>query len=187
MSDFLEAVRELRSVETPDYENRIEDICADLDGAIIEEGRWPPEFFSRLTDLLSDPKFLSVRTSWHLLRFIQNNWELVSPNEASIFRGVLVNGFDRFGDWMGSFVAAEMLGKFYPDEETLGRLSILSRTAAMPARELVPHGLDTLARATQDDALRDGAIKELQRLLNDNSDAVREEAAISLSRIDRDP
>jgi hypothetical protein len=183
MSYFLRAIRELSSVPTSDYEERVEDICRDLDGETVEEGKWPAEFFPGVMNLLSDKSFLSVRTSWHLLLLIKNNWELLSSADASAFKSILVAAFDNFGDWMGPFVASEMLGKFYPDEDTLTILRKLNKAANMPARELIPHAFETLARTTQNEAVSGFALRELEMLLEDDSGAVRKEAAISLARI----
>ena len=86
---------------------------------------------------------------------------------------------------MGPFLAAEILGEFYPDGNTLAILKNLSRVAKPPARELVPLGFENLARSTADQTLRDSAIQELRTLLKDESEAVRYEAALSLGRIER--
>lgn len=183
MSHFLKAIQELRSVNVSDYDERIEDICRDLDDETMQQGSWPTGFFPELMSLLSDDNFLAVRTSWNLLRFIKNNWDLVSPNDAAVFREKLVAAFDRFGDWMGPFVASEILGEFYPDAKTLRMLSALSRTAGTPARELVPHALETLGRTTQDEVLRGLVVRELEVLVKDDSEAVRKEAATALKRV----
>jgi hypothetical protein len=183
MNYFLQAIQELRSVPIPDYEERVEDICRDLDDEAMEQAGWPAEFFAQVLALLSDSRFLSVRTSWHVLHFIKNNWKLVSAGEAAELKKVLVAGYDRFGDWMGPFLASEILGKFYPDGDTLEILKKLGKAARVPAGELVPHGIETLARTTKDETLRDLAIRELQKLGESDSEHVRREAQISLEKI----
>ena len=185
MGYFLQAVQELRSVSISDYEERVQDICRDLDEETMEEDGWPAIFFPEVMNLLGDARFLSVRTSWNLLPFIKNNWKLLSPNDVSAFKNVLVAAFDKFGDWMGPFLASEMLGELYPNEDTLAILRKLSKTASMPARELTPHAFETLARATQNEALRGLAVRELELLLEDDSGAVRREAATSLAKVAR--
>ena len=185
MSYFSEAVQELHSVPISDYDDRVEDICRALDEETMEVGRWPATFFPELLNLLRDSNFLAVRTSWHLLYFIRNNWKRLTSSEASAFKDVLVTGFDKFGDSMGPFLASELLGKFYPDEDTLTVLKKLTKTARPPARELVPHGFETLARKTQDESLRRLAIHELESLLKDDSEAIRSEAAASLKNVSR--
>jgi hypothetical protein len=54
--------------------------------------------------------------------------------------------FDKFGDWMGAFVTSEILGEHYADEATLTILANLAKSARLPARAAVPHGLETLVR-----------------------------------------
>jgi len=185
MSYFSEAIQELRSVSISDYEERVEDICRELDGETAEKGGWPVSFFPEVLNLLSDARFLSVRSSWHLLSFIRENWERLSPTEVFALKDILVAAFDKFGDFTGPRLVAEVLGKYYPDENTLSALITLSRISKPPARELVPCGFETLAKATNDQTLRDSAIRELRTLLKDDSGAVRKEAALSLSKIER--
>jgi len=185
MSYFSQAIQELRSVSVSDYEEHVEDICRELDNETMEEGGWPPAFFTEILNLLSDPKFLSVRTSWNILLFIKKNWDRLSPSEVLALRNILVAAFDRFGDFTGSHLVSKILGEFYPDDETLSMLRTLSKTASSPARELIPYGFETLAKSTRDPTLRDSAKQEVKALLKDNSEAVRREAALSLNRIDR--
>jgi len=85
---------------------------------------------------------------------------------------------------MGPFLVAEILGHYYPDENTLLGLKSLSRVAALPARELVPRGFELLAKTANNQTLRDSAIRELRTLLKDDSEAVRSEAALSLNKIE---
>jgi hypothetical protein len=184
MSHFSDAIRELRSVSISDYDDRVEDICLELDGEALEEGGWPASFFPEILKLLNDTRFLSVRTSWRLVLFVKNNWERLSPAEVSALKNILVDAFDRFGDFKGSHLVAKILGKFYPDEDTLAALKTLNRKSKPRARELVPYGFETLARATSDQALRDAAVRELEILLKDDSEPVRSEAALSLRRIE---
>lgn len=184
MSYFSEAIQELQAVSISDYEERVEDICRDLDDETMEEGGWPASFFREVLNLLSDMRFLSVRTSWNLLLFIKRNWERLSPAEVSALKNILVAAFDKFGDFTGPLLVAEILGKYYPDENTLSALKTLSRISKPPARELVPCGFETLAKATNDQTLRDSAIRELRTLLLDDSEAVRREAALALNKIE---
>jgi hypothetical protein len=161
MDFFSNAIQELRAVSITDYEDRVEDICRDLDGELLEVGCWPTTFFSEVLKLLSDPKFLTVRTSWHLLYFIRSNWEYLSPTDVSALRNVLADAYEKFGDWMGPFLVSEVLGKFYPDENTLAIFKRLSEAVRPPALELVPHGLETLAKTTHDETIRSEAVREL--------------------------
>lgn len=151
----------------------------------MEEGAWPASFFPEILNLLSDTRFLSVRTSYKLVHFIKGNWERLSPSDVSALKGILVAAFDKFGDFLGPFLVAEILGEFYPDQNTLAVLMTLNRISKAPARELVPLGFENLARATNDQTLRESAIRELNALLNYDLEAVRYEAALSLGRIER--
>jgi len=90
MNYFSEAIQELRCISISDYEERVDEICRKLNGETLEEGGWPASFFPDVLNLLSDARFLSARTSWHLLSFIKQNWQRLSAAEVSELKGVLV-------------------------------------------------------------------------------------------------
>ena len=76
---------------------------------------------------------------------------------------------------MGAFVTSEILGEHYADEATLTILANLAKSARLPARAAVPHGLQTLVHGL--------AINQLQELQKNDSEEVRQEALISLKKL----
>jgi hypothetical protein len=84
---------------------------------------------------------------------------------------------------MGAFVIGELLGGRYGDQAALDALSKLAGAASMPARALVPHGLEVLARNTTNVELRRRAILVLRRLEKDKTEELRSEASLALRKI----
>jgi hypothetical protein len=84
---------------------------------------------------------------------------------------------------MGAFLSSEILGEHYADESTLSTFVRLAKTATLPARELVPHGIEYLAKSTQDESLCVKAVSELRELKQSGSEAIRKEAIISLQKL----
>jgi hypothetical protein len=84
---------------------------------------------------------------------------------------------------MGAFVTSELLGERYADENALKALADLGRSARLPARAAVPHGLETLAKTTPHESLRRIAVDRLQELQRSQSEEVRKEALISLKKL----
>ena len=97
-------------------------------------------------------------------------------------RPVLEDAFDKFHNYMGAFVIGEMLGRRFGDDQAFKLLERLSEKAALPARALVPHGLETLARNTGDSRLREQAIRRLRELTASPTKEVREEAVAALRK-----
>jgi hypothetical protein len=127
---------------------------AELEFFVVEADGWPGDLFDGVSRLLGDPVFLRIPTSYRLARLLHENWnELTSP-QRDAFRPLLTSAFDRFGDWMGAFVVAEILGDRYADEAAFAALEDLSSNAATPAaRELAAYGLGRLARAVPEGRL----------------------------------
>ena len=92
---------------------------------------------------------------------------------------------DKYQNWMGAFVTSEILGERYADEMALNAMEQLAGSARLPARAAIPHGLETLAKTTDREALRESAIKRLRELEKSDSEEVRQEAAISLNKLGR--
>jgi hypothetical protein len=177
------ALEQLRACVCSQDDDEFARILSDLEVAILEIDKWPVSFFEDLEEFLKDSNFLSLASSWKLLYFINNNWEHLSEHEKERLRDVLADTFDKHWNWMGAFVTSEILGNHYADEQTLGTLARLAKTARLPERSLAPHGIGILARTTEQEALRRLAIHELQELKESESEEVRDEAQIALGKL----
>lgn len=142
-----------------------------------------PRTFEAVRELVLSEKFLAVEGSWHLMHFLLTNWAWLSQNQKSMLAEPIADSFDRFAHWMGAFVAGEILGDRYCDAWSMNRLAALAKSARMPARSLVPHGLELLAKTTQLPELRLAATEALRRLTKDDQSSVRDEANESLGRV----
>jgi hypothetical protein len=184
LHQFQSALARLRACIHSRNNDVLEQLFMDLELITVEIGEWPAGFFDGLDGLLKDPSFLSLTNSWKLLYFINNNWEQISEQEKERLRQLLADTFDKHADWMGAFVTSEILGEHYADESTLATLAGLAKAAHLPAKALAPHGIEILAKTTQQDALRLLAIRQLQELRESASEEVRQEALISLAKLD---
>jgi hypothetical protein len=184
--DFQDALNRLRGYRDSGDASALPKFLSHLDIALLMDmcKEWPNSFFDGLLSLLEDPKFLALEESWNLLDFLNGNWDVLCEEQRERLRPILAAAFDEYGNWMGAFLTAEILGEHYTDEETLAVLKSLSRTAKLPARPLVPHGLVYLARATADERLRSSAVEQLRHLSRSENEEVREEAIIGLRDLD---
>jgi hypothetical protein len=167
--------------------NRADHLAAflrELDRSLISFKFFPDEALGRLLLCLSDSAFLGSTGSWRLVHLLDNNWDLLSVEHRSRLRPLLIAVFDNHADFMWAFAVGEILGRRYCDEEALDSLVRLSETARMPARALVPHGIETLARGTDNPRLQELAIERLRSLSNSDIEEVRREALLSLDLVD---
>ena len=84
---------------------------------------------------------------------------------------------------MGAFVAAEILGEKCANRWALERLVSLSRTADLPGKSLVPHGLHRLVRTTRDVTLKTRALEVLCELAMSDVPEVSSEANVALLKL----
>lgn len=166
----------------------VEDGIGDLEFFVVEAEGWPGDLFDGVSRLLGDPAFLGIPTSYRLARLLNENWnELTSP-QRNAMRPLLTSAFDKFGDCMGVFVVAEILGDRYADEAALAALDDLSSNAATPAaRELAAYGLGRLARAVPEGPLHARAVDKLNALASSSAPEVRKEALHALRRLAAGP
>ncbi len=145
--------------------------------------QFPEDAFARLAALLGEPMFWAHENAWELVREVDSSWELFTAAQRAELRPLLVSNFDKWANPMGAFVIGEILGGRYGDQDALDALSRLAEVASMPARALVPHGLEVLARNSSNAELRRRSIEKLRWLKTDKEGQVREEACISLGKV----
>lgn len=181
-TEFHLALNQLRECIRTRDDDEVENVLVELESITLEMERWPKEFVDGLEQLMRDQNFLSLGKSWKLFYFIKNNWEQVPDSEKESLRQILADAFDNCGDWMGAFVIGEIFGEYYADEKTLAILAQLAKVGTH-WKELVPHALETLAKATDQNLLRGLAILQLQELRENDFEHVRQEALISLAKL----
>jgi hypothetical protein len=183
MNEEIQAVlAELRAGTAERDADRVEDALGQLEFFIVEEGAWHDELFSGVRHLLADPGFLAVQTSFRLARLLSENWNDLSIEQRTDIRPLLAGSFDKFADWMGAFVVAEIFGERYADEAAFTVLDDLSSSAAtIPARALAAYGLGRLAKTLGQGPLYVQAVERLNALANSAIPEIRKEARAALS------
>ena len=183
MRNFETIFEELRSCKFSADNEKLQPLFTELEMAILEYDKWPDSLFQGILNLQQDEGYRCLDSSWTLLYFLSNNWDGLTSQQRDGLRGVLVEGFDKYHNWMGAFVTSELLGERYADKYALVALTDLGKKARLPARAAVPHGLEVLVRTTPDESLRTLAIDQLRELEKTDSEQVRQEALISLKKL----
>jgi hypothetical protein len=184
MRDAQLVLEDIRSCANSADSEGLTSLFTELETAVLNADEWPNGFYQGISEVQGNEDFLRLDNSWKLLYFLNNNWERLSAQQRRGLRNILSEGFDKYQNWMGAFVTSEILGERYADEDALATFARLGKIARLPARAAVPHGLETLARTTQSESLRDLAIKQLQELQkSSDSEQVRREALLSLGKL----
>jgi hypothetical protein len=176
-------LNEIRMCKAPDDDKKLPALFTELDSAALDEDKFPASFFQGVLEPQRDRDFRNLDNSWTILYFLNSNWDQLTSQQREELRSVLNEGFDKYENWMGAFVTSELLGERYADENALKVLADLGRSARLPARAAVPHGLETLAKTTPHESLRRLAIDRIQELQKSQSEEVRKEALISLKKL----
>lgn len=183
MRNLETILEEIRLCKAPGDNEKLPVLFEEMDFAAFDEDKLPGNFFQGVVELQRNEDFRRLDDSWTILYFLNGNWDKLTSQQREELRSVLNEGFDKYQNWMGAFVTSELLGERYGDENALKALADLGKSARLPARAAVPHGLETLAKATPHESLRSSAIDRLRELQKSDSEQVREEALISLTKL----
>jgi hypothetical protein len=184
MKSSAEIFDDVAAVASSRSTTSLVELFNELEVAVLVDSELPPDVYEKLKALLRMESFLRLQESWRLVRFVDGNWELMGDSQRKELRPLLVQSFDKFGDWMGAFVTSEILGGRYADAAALKELTDISERAAMPARSLAAHGFGKLVEATKDERTRGAAVDRLRSLSVNDDDAIRKEALEELRRLD---
>jgi hypothetical protein len=148
-----------------------------MDFMLIEQNHWPDELWVQCERMLTDAEFLSRPHAWMLLRLIENEPSLLSAERRGRVVSLLSEAFDQFGDWLGAFLAAELISDL-PDDDA-------EHAAALPGRRAIPNALRRLAHRARPET-KSLIVRCLETLSVRDVDAdVRTEASAALKQVRR--
>jgi hypothetical protein len=185
MESLASVMRELRSCAETANNGPVTKLSLDLDLVLTEIDGLSSTAFGALVELIRDPDFRRLDDAWRVVQVFRYNWDILSREQRDALVAILVDDFDKFGNWMGAFVIAEVLGEVCADARALKSLQSLGAGAMMPARAFVASGLRLLVENAEDAPIKDAALEELRRLSSDADKSVRDEARVELSRLSR--
>jgi hypothetical protein len=177
-----EILADVTAVAAGQNEHSLRALFEELDLAIMGTPQLSKAAFDAMKTYLTTDAFLELEESWQLGRFIQNNWDKLSASQRADLQPELLRAYDKFSDWMGALILAEIFGKHYSDE-ALQLFDRASRSTAPEPRALVAHGLETLARSTGDPNVVKEAIERLQAMAKAGDEMSRTEADDALRHL----
>lgn len=183
MTKCEELSRRIDSALNKKNGDALESLSREMCDFVSDQRLLPESCFEYILALLADERYLSLVGAWHLLTVFDLHWRFLTDQQRTDLLAALENAYEQFEDWMGCFLTTEILGKRFFDSRALSILVKLRQKCVKPAaRSLLPHGFEHLARVS--DPLVAGQAKaELQGMLQDTSEEVRNEARESLLRL----
>jgi hypothetical protein len=184
MNELESALRDLRAcVSSGDSDAAEVLMFGPLDDLAMLEEPWSDALFEGVASLLRDEQFLRLEASWKLAELFIRHWNNLAAHQRDQLRELLPTCFDKFQNWMGAFLVADLLGERYADEGALSSLDALSRQARLPHRALAAYGLGKLARTVGSGAAYGRAVERLKALCNDEDDQLRSESIAALRKL----
>jgi hypothetical protein len=126
---------------------------------------------------------LSLPGSSKLLMIFETDWVRLSAEQKQKLLVSLGKSYERFKDSMSYFIASELLGQYYCNEDAFRLLRQLKKTSNVTARALIPHGFEHIAKSAADERLRKQAVSELISMKQDRSPEVQTEASEAFGKL----
>jgi hypothetical protein len=184
MKELESALSELRACISSGDSDAVEMLMfGPLDDLAMLEEPWSDALFEGVTGLLRDEHFLRLEASWKLAELFTRHWDNLAAQQREQLRGLLMTCFDKFQNWMGAFLVADMLSEHYADDGALESLETLSRQARLPHRALAAYGLGKLVKAVGSGSIYDRAVDRLKALRTDEAEQVRVESVAALRKL----
>jgi hypothetical protein len=154
---------------------------------IVEESQvgdlFPESVFEFILEIMDSETFLGMQGSSKLLMIFETDWVRLSAEQRQKLLVSLGKSYERFKDSMSYFIASELLGQYYCNEDAFRLLRKLKKTSNLTARALIPHGFEHIAKSAADEQLRKQAVSELISMKQDPSLEVQSEAAEALAKL----
>lgn len=140
------------------------------------------EIIDCIRELLASSDFRNAEGSYNVLRILEYDWAIISPEQKARLLPDLANSITYLHDEISRFMIVELLGEFYCDDKALVFLLELSQSPLPEIRELVPMGLGHIIRKHPGTDLSMIALDRLKCMQSDPSAQVLREVNLVLQR-----
>jgi hypothetical protein len=129
----------------------------------------------------------SRKAGTSILMGLYDQWDRLSPAQRRRLASVLERVYPRVtpGARMLCFTISEVIGERMHDSLALDIFTRLLSVGRDHCRKFVPHGFEHIVADSQDPEIAQSALAKLNLCTSDRSQAVREEAEVSLQRLQR--
>ncbi len=181
-SKLLDPIINQLSIESS--EEQATDILGNLLETSLKESLQEQDIVDRIFAALEKPDSFSKPKIWRLFRYLDmHSWELLRRKQQAFVMAYLRDHWGKFRDWMGTFVACEILGARDPSRSMLEFFKNAINTIPPVQNALGCYGLQVVACATNDAAVAESAMAILKSHVDHPEEEVQKEARLALDNI----
>jgi hypothetical protein len=140
-------------------------------------------FFNGLIAVIDSEAFLTMPGGGALLVLFEYDWQRLTESQKGRLLKLLEVLFPKFNDSSARFVAAELLGGYFANRPAFEVANRLYENCTNEKRALLPLAFENFVAESPDVLLKQEALTTLERMQRDTFEQVREEAALSFSRL----
>jgi hypothetical protein len=152
----------------------------------LKEALKEQDIVDRMIVALEKPDSFERPRIWSLFRYLDmHSWKLLSSEKQAFVMTYLREHWGKFTDWMGTFVACEILGTREPNDEMLQFFKNAVEVIPPPQNALACYGIQKVADSTADRRIVNAALAILKNLETHPDKNVQQEASQAVGNISR--
>jgi hypothetical protein len=185
--NISETVDGLFQAVTEQNQSTLEKLSINFGMSLMEFEKFPQPIFSSILTIVKNSKFQKMRGSYFLLgNIFKNNFEMLSNIQKGELFDVLKESYHSFEDSTTCMVAVEIMVDLFRDEQSLNALRYLKTVDADKPRAIVCYGLYYFIKEIHNNEYIARAIDELEKMKNDPSQVVQQEAREALFKLKKE-
>lgn len=153
-----------------------------IDRFVFDGAVFPSDLFGTVLSAIRSSEFSQLVDSVAFMKLFEYNLELLTDVQAQQLVTVLTEAIPKLADPISAFLAVELIAEIWRDRRSLEAIMQLTKRASENTLALAVHGLDWLAKKTDQANIRALCLDELRRLSKNSSGLVKAEAIAALNR-----
>lgn len=153
-----------------------------IDRYVFDGAVFPSPLFEKVLSVIQGAEFRRLSDSVGIMKLFEYNLGLLTDAQRQRLFTTLSESIPELADSVSAFLAVELIAETWCDNRSLEALLHLTRGASENTLALAVHGLDWLAKKTDQTDTRARCLDELRRLSKHSSRLVQAEAITALKR-----
>jgi hypothetical protein len=182
MSDESSLASELTAAVGEPESGRLANVAEAIDRFVFDAGEFPGALFEQVIQALNSPALRRRSDSLALVKMFEYQIGLLSKIQRDVLALALLDALPKFVDELSAFLGVELLVDLWPADRVFKSLKQLSAATTEPMLLTMVHGLDWLAKRSNDESIRAACLIELDALRQHQTRTVAAEAREAMRR-----